>query len=331
MSSPHSRRMLLATLGALPGLGFQRTGRAQPATLPTRIVGAFDTLFAGPHEGRRAVHGNGLLVSGGFTPAPDAANWWRAPHLRGGEVPVLVRFSCFAAVPGLPENDPAASPRGMAVRFLLPDAEADIVAHSFNGFPAATPEEFLGFLGALASGPAGLEAFATAHPAARNFLDTPKPAPVSYATEEFFGVSALRFIGADGVRRAGRYRLVPAAGKAHLDAAAAALEAPDFLSRELPPRMARGEADFRLLLQLAGPGDRTDDGTRPWPEDRPLVELGRLRLRDMVPDGEARQRQLLFTPLNLVDGIEPGDDPMLLARTRAYRVSAERRLAPEAR
>jgi catalase len=331
MHSSRGRRALLASLGALPTFCAAASGRAQPASVPARIVGAFDTLFGGPQPRARAVHGNGLLVSGGFTPAPGAAEWCRAPHFAGGEVPVLVRFSCFAAVPGLPENDPAATPHGMAVKFLLPEGDTDIVAHAFNGFPAATPEEFLAFLGALASGPAGVERFAAAHPAARHFLDTPRPTPASFATESFFGVSALRFTGRDGVRRAGRYRLLPVAGPAHLDAAAAAQQPPDFLSRELLGRMAAGEAGFRLVLQLAGPGDRTEDGTALWPEDRPLVELGRIALREPAPEGAAAQERLLFTPLNLVDGIEPSDDPMLLARTRAYRISAERRMPAESR
>jgi catalase len=36
-------------------------------------------------------------------------------------VPVVVRFSDFAGVPSIPDTDPRASPRGMAIKFKLPD------------------------------------------------------------------------------------------------------------------------------------------------------------------------------------------------------------------
>ena len=121
--------------------------------------------------------------------------------------------------------------------------------------------------------------------------------------------------------RHGRYRVLPEAGLRHLDAAEAAARAPDFLGRELADRLSRGPARFRLLVQLAGEGDAVNDGTVPWPADRPAVELGTLSLRAMVPEPP----DLTFVPTNLVGGVAPSDDPLLLARTRAYRISAERR------
>ncbi|MDJ0389987.1 catalase [Roseomonas sp. E05] len=183
-------------------------------------------------------------------------------------MPVLVRFSNFAAVPGLPDGDPAASPRGMAIKFLLPDeVETDIVAHSYDGFPAATPEAFLAFLRALPD-PAALQALAAVSPAVRIFLDDPKPAPASYATEAYFGVNAFRFSNAAGEARLGRYRILPLAGLRHLNAEQAAARPAHYLATELRDRLIRSDAAFRLQVQLAGPGDPTDDGTRPWPQDR---------------------------------------------------------------
>ena len=179
---------------------------------PGQIVSAFDALFAGPHDAKRAVHGNGVLLEGSFVPNPNAARLSRAVHLTGGPVPVLVRFSDFAAIPGLPNGAPEASPRGMAVRFLLPDGgDTDLVLHSYDGFPAATPDDFLSFLRSLQN-PAARDAFAASHPAARSFLDAPKPTPTSYATEAYFGVNAFRFTNADGQSRYARYRVIPQAG-----------------------------------------------------------------------------------------------------------------------
>jgi catalase len=325
----HARRHVLASL--LAGLALPaalRPALGGEADTAGRIVGAFDGLFAGPHEGQRAVHAKGLLCEGTFTPTEAAARISRAAHFAGPGIPVLVRFSNFAAVPGLPDGHPAASPRGMAIRFLLPDgAETDIVAHSYNGFPAATPEAFLRFLRSLPDAGA-LAALAAAEPAVRDFLAHPKPAPASYASENFFGVTAFVFVDAEGRRRAGRYRIQPLDGAAWLTATEATAREADYLTAEMRTRLAAGPAGFRLLLQIAAPGDGTDDGSRPWPEDRPCIELGTLSLQRLAAHPDRERTDLRFVPTSLVAGIEPSEDPMLLARTLSYDISAERRARP---
>src|SRR6202022_882002 len=86
-----------------------------------------------------------------------------------------------------------------------------------------------------------------------------------------------------------------------------------------------GPVVFRLLLQLAGESDPTDDVTALWPADRPLVELGRLEVTGISPTGAADERRLVFDPTNLTDGIDLSADPILLARSAAYSISYERR------
>src|SRR5262245_44476236 len=106
-------------------------------------VDALNTLF-GSHPGFRAVHAKGLLCEGAFTPSVTAPSLSRAPHFQAA-VPVTVRFSNFTGIPNIPDSDPYANPRGLAIRFHLPDESGtDIVSHSFNGFPAGTVEEFIG-------------------------------------------------------------------------------------------------------------------------------------------------------------------------------------------
>ncbi len=66
----------------------------------------------------------------------------------------MVRFSIGTGVPTLPDAEPNASPHGIAIRFKLPDgSHTDIVSISANGFPMATPEDFLGSLQANAATP----------------------------------------------------------------------------------------------------------------------------------------------------------------------------------
>jgi catalase len=289
------------------------------------IVAAFDAIFAGPHAGMRAVHGQGVLCEGSFTASANAKSLSRAPHLQGTTVPVVIRFSNFASTPARADGDPSGSPRGMAIKFILPDGEdTDIVTHSYNGFPVSTPEDFLIFLKAVgAKDPGVLASFLATHAAAKAFIDAPKPAPVSFATEAFYGVDAFRFLNAAGVEQYGRYRIEPVLGQAHLSASEAAQRAPNFLSQDLAERLKVAPAEFRLLVQLPAPGDPIRDGSAAWAEDRPVLEIGTLTLRALAPQGS--QQPLFFTPLNLVSGIASSEDPLLVARTRAYRISLDRR------
>lgn len=300
--------------------------------LPVALVDALNKLSGGPHKGFRANHAKGVMVEGSFTPAPSAASLSKAPHF-AKRVTVLVRFSDTTGVPNLPDASPDASPHGMAIRFNIPGGgSTDIVSISANGFPVATPEDFLALLTAIAnSGPGAakptpVEQFLGSHPAALKFVTTPRPPPVSFATLAFYGVNAFKFTNAQGVSRFARYQIVPVAGEQHLSEADAAKAAPNYLIDELPQRIAQGAVKFRLLAQLAKEGDTITDGTVVWPADRELVELGTLSLTSTVKDQVSAQKGIMFNPLALQAGIEPSADPVLLARPPAYAVSYAHRL-----
>src|ERR1700720_924166 len=173
------------------------------------ILQQFDAIF-GLHPGFRPAHAKGILLSGTFTPSADAASLTRAPHMSRQSTPVTVRFSDSTGLPMLPDNDPNANPRGLAIRFHLGEhAHTDIVAHSTDGFPTRTGQEFLEFLRALAAGHP--ETFVGTHPKALEFVQAPKPTPTSFARETYFGVTAMRFTNQNGASRFGRYRIVPEA------------------------------------------------------------------------------------------------------------------------
>src|SRR5215217_962987 len=111
----------------------------------------------------------------------------------------------------------------------------------------------------------------------------------------------------------------------HIEAADAAKRDPDFLMKELPDRLQRGPVTFRLKAQLASPGDPTSDPSRPWPEDRRMVELGVLTLDRPARDSNEAEKALLYLPSQIPDGIELSDDPMVTIRTGAYAESFSRR------
>ncbi len=301
--------------------------------LSNDLLKEFDAIF-GLHPGFRPAHAKGTLLTGTFTPSPAAASLTRAPHITRDATPVTARFSNSTGLPLIPDNDPNANPRGLAIRFHLAEhVHTDIVSHSTDGFPTRTGQEFLEFLRALAaSDPAklagsALEKFLGSHPKALAFVQTPKPTPSSFARESFFGVTAFRFTNHEGSSRYGRYRLIPEAGTEHLDEATAKTKSADFLLNELAERIDKGPVNFQIAVQVANDKDVVDDATVHWPEDRRLVNLGKVALVKPVPDNELEQKQIIFDPIPRVDGIEPSDDPLLELRAAIYLLSGRRRRA----
>jgi catalase len=304
--------------------------------LSEKLLQQFETIF-GAHPGYRPAHAKGLLLTGTFTPFEEAASLTRAPHIARPSTPVTVRFSNATGLPAIPDGDPNANPRGMAIRFHLAErVHTDIISHSADGFPTRTGQEFLELLKAAAASansgqsPSPVEQFLAAHPKAAAFVQMPKPAPASFAKEKYFGVTAMRFIDKDGVARHGRYRIVPDAGVEHLDDAVAKTKAPNFLFDELKARIARGPISFQIWVQVADDHDVVDDATVHWPEGRRLVNFGKLVLTQEAADTLHQQKQIIFDPIPRVDGIEPSADPLLELRAAVYLLSGRRRrAAPE--
>ena len=286
------------------------------------LLAQLDAIF-GLHPGYRAAHAKGTMLSGTFTPSTEAPSLTRAPHATRSSTPVTVRFSDGTGLPSIPDNAPEANPHGLAIRFHLADrVHTDIVSHSTDGFPTRTGQEFLDFLRALATGDPS--AFLAAHPAALAFVQTPKPSPASFATEAYFGVTAFRFINQQGLVRYGRYRILPDAGVAHLDDAAAKSKGENYLFEELTRRLAAGPIRFHIVVQIASDSDTVNDATIHWPDDRPLVPFGAVELTAQAPDDEFHRR-IIFDPIPRVDGIEASDDPLLELRAAIYLLSGRRR------
>lgn len=306
----------------------------QDKSVVEQIVDAQTILAKGPYKGLRANHTKGIVVTGTFTPSASAASLTKAAHLQNTPSKVTVRFSNAGGVPTIEDTNPNANPRGIAIRFELPDGTiTDIVSFSVNAFPVSTPEAFLEFLNARIATkpdspkPTPVEKVVAASPSLQRFITLPKPLPVSFATQPYFGVNAFQFTNASGETSYARYRIIPLNGQESLTAEEIAKATPNYLFDELPLRLKKGEAKFRLVAQVAEKDDVINDATIVWPEDRKQVELGIISLQAPVADNAAAEKSLAFNPLILVDGIAPSDDPVLLARPGAYAVSVARRLA----
>ncbi|HNK14305.1 MAG TPA: catalase family peroxidase [Nitrospira sp.] len=320
----------LAAALAIPASVIAQEAPASQKSLAEQLVDAFNGVF-GVHPGMRANHPKGVVLEGTFSPAASAASVSKAAHLqqKKAPIPVTVRFSAGSGQPTVPDTNQM--PRGMAVKFSLPDgSKTDLVVLSFNGFPVATAEEFRDFLLAVAASgpdapkPTAIEKFLAAHPAAKNFVESPKPQPVSYATLPYFGINAFKFTNAKGAVTFGRYQLRPVAGEHFLTQEQLATMGPDYLSTEIRERVRRGPAKFTLLLQVAEKDDKVDDPSIAWPDSRKQIELGTIIITKAVVDSHTAEKKLLFMPGALVPGIEAAD-PMIAARSASYVVSLSRR------
>ena len=298
------------------------------------LVSTLQGIF-GHHAGYRPAHAHGALLTGSFTPTSRAAELSCAPHLTASSTPVTVRFSSSTGIPTIPDTDPNANPRGIAIRFHLPSdnnrrRHTDIIAHSTPHFPARTGAEFLEMLRAIAASgpdvpsPKPIEQFLAAHPAALAFVQAPKPSPASFATAEFYGLNAFKLVAADGTGTFVRYVVTPTLGLSHLDDADLAAKPPSYLFDALPGQV---PMSFHLRAQVALPSDPTDDVTQHWPDDREVVDLGTLTLDAVVPPDEAaaRQKHDIFDPTPRVTGVEPSADPIIDMRASVYLISGRQR------
>jgi catalase len=305
-------------------------GTLSNPVLAQQLLDAFDQL-QGVHPGFRPAHAKGLMCEGTFVPSAEAAKLTRAPHASAPSTPVTVRYSDSTGLPNIPDNDPNSSPKGIAVRFHLGEhAHTDIIAHSFDGFPVHTGEEFLEFLRAAAAAGAGkpeaIGAFLATHPNAKHFLETPKPLPTSFAREAFFARTAFKFTNAGGASRFGRFRIRPDAGTEYLSDKDAAAKSPDFLFEELGPRLSKQPVKLSVFVQMAEAGDDVADASTSWPASRKDIPFGTITLTTIVDHQEPERRKIIFDPVPRVDGIDPCD-PLTQVRADIYLLSGRRRRA----
>jgi catalase len=296
---------------------------------PQQAVDAANSYF-GKHPGFRALHAKGSLLKGTFTATDEARSLTRAAHMQGDAVPVTARLSNGSGNPNHPDYAP--DPRGLAVKFYLPDgSRTDIVAVSTPRFISRTPEGFVEMLAAQGSGVAAAWklplAFARHPEMVRNapaLAPSLRPPP-SYAAILYHGVHAFKWIDSAGGERFIRYTWRPEATEPKISLREARSRGRDYLREDLDQRLSGGPIRFTLEVQLAAAGDPTNDPSRAWPESRRRVRVGVLELTGRDTERETGDDVLVFDPTRVTDGIECSDDPVLLFRPKAYSESIARR------
>jgi len=301
-------------------------------TSPEQAVDAINAV-SGRHDGYRAAHAKGVLVTGTFTATPEAAALTRAAHMQGESTRVTARFSNGSGNPKGPDS--ARDGRGLAVKFYLPDdTRTDIVAVTLPCFFVNSPDDFVKFT--RAAKPIGNTEIPS--PALLLFLATHRSAwraaragmalkpPPSYANCRYNAIHSFRWADAGGGERWVRYSWLPEAGEESISSDEANRRGRNYLQDEMPDELAKTPMRFALQVQIAADGDPIDDATAVWPDDRETVAAGTLEITGMDTERERDPGDVLvFDPTRVTDGIELSDDPILRFRSPAYSVSVKRR------
>ena len=278
--------------------------------------------------GGHVTHPKGVILTGTFAATPRARELTRAVHMQGDPIRVTARFSNGFPDPALPDASEG-NPRGLAVKFYLPDGSTtDLVCQSWPVFPAPTPESFLGLLRAQVDGEAATEQFLADNPevaAAVAIVGSDSNAvnpPLTWATMLFNSMNAFKLVNADGAEQFVRWTLVPEKGEQALPEDQRATADHDYLFTgvldELPIR-------YTVMAQLARDGDTTTDASKPWPGNDDWVDMGTIEMTGPDTERERNGDILVNDPMRLTDGIEPSDDPILHIRTHVYSESVYRR------
>lgn len=299
-----------------------------------QIVDAANAVY-GSHPRSRALHAKGTWCEGTFTASDHAGELSRAAHYDGEPIPALIRFSNGSGDPS--SNDAAREARGMAIK-LRPEGgeETDLLATTARAFSNYTPEDFLEVLRLRKPDPETgrpdmekLGAYLGEHPemlpSVQSILGVGPPA--SFATLTYYSPHSYKLVSESGDGTWTRFRWRPEAGEEHLSDDEAQAKGRDYLRAELAERLADGPVRFDLVFQLPADDDPIDDPTAVWPDEREMLEAGRLKITAIVDDPEAGGDLVVFDPTRVIDGVELSDDVILHARPKAYSVSIERRVS----
>lgn len=343
MKKRHLLSFPLAAVAIAFGAWGYHAGGLAPVFSPSspsavQIVDEMEAAAGRAHPGFRRNHAKGLCITGRFESSGNAAEITQAAVLQRGSVPVIGRLSAAGGDPA--QADAHGMIRSMALSLTGADGQTWYTAmNSVPVFPVNTPQGLYEQLrasmpeyGGTGPDPQKMNAFKQAHPEIQPFEAwlADHPGSSGFDNTAYYSVNAFRMTNAQGQVRFVRWSMVPET--AYTPVSAAEADDPDFLAFGFTHRVARSPVRWHLMITLADPGDPTTDATLRWPEEqRRQIDAGVLVVDRQQPQIDGACRDIDFNPLALPPGIEPSDDPLLLAREAAYAESHKRRVEEEAR
>ncbi|GAA1085316.1 catalase [Nocardiopsis composta] len=286
----------------------------------------------------RVVHAKGAGAYGVFRTTNDVSEYTCADVFQPGrETPMLARFSTVAGEQGSP--DTWRDPRGFALKFYTRDGNYDLVGNNTPVFFMRDPQKFQDFIRSQKRDPrTGLRdntmqwdywslSPESAHQV--TWLMGDRGIPRTWRNMDGFSSHTYMWVNAAGRRVWVKYHFLTDQGNEFLtqdEADALAGEDADHHRRDLYAAIDRGEyPSWTLKVQVMPLEEAADyrfnpfDLTKVWPHgDYPLIEVGRMTLNRVPEDFFIHVEQAAFEPSNLVPGVGPSPDKMLLARMFSY-------------
>jgi len=286
----------------------------------------------------RVVHAKGGGAHGFFEVTEDVSQYCKADFLAPGKrTPLFLRFSTVAGELG--SADTVRDPRGFAIKFYTDEGNYDLVGNNTPIFFVRDPSKFQDFIHSQKRLPeTNLRSndmqwdFWTLSPESAHqvsFLMSDRGTPRSWRHMNGYGSHTFLWENEGGEKFWVKYHFKTVQGAENFtDAEAKALVAdePDFHIRDLYDSIANGDApEWRLEMQIMPFADAAEyrfnpfDLTKVWPhDDYPPVQVGRMVLDRNPENYFAEVEQAAFEPANLVRGIGPSPDKMLLGRLFSY-------------
>ncbi|MDJ0384183.1 catalase [Streptomyces sp. G-G2] len=286
----------------------------------------------------RVVHAKGAGAYGVFQVTNDVSQFTKADVFQPGRrTEMLARFSTVAGEQGSP--DTWRDPRGFALKFYTNHGNYDLVGNNTPVFFVRDPMKFQDFIRSQKRRPDnGLRDhdmqwdFWTLSPESAHqvtLLMGDRGIPKSYRHMNGYGSHTYMWVNGAGERFWVKYHFKTDQGIDFLTEDEAELIAgrnADHHRQDLFDSIAGGEPpSWTLKVQVMPFEDAADyrfnpfDLTKVWPHgDYPLIDVGRMTLDKNPEDYFIHIEQSAFEPSNLVPGIGPSPDKMLLGRLFSY-------------
>ncbi|MFF7411015.1 catalase [Streptomyces lydicus] len=296
----------------------------------------------------RVVHAKGSGAYGFFKVTNDVSQFTRADLFQPGKTTdMLARFSTVAGEQGSP--DTWRDPRGFALKFYTEDGNYDLVGNNTPVFFVRDTIKFQDFIRSQKRRPDnGMRDndmqwdFWTLSPESAHqvtWLMGDRGIPKTYRHMNGYGSHTYMWVNAGGQKFWVKYHFKTDQGI-------------DFLTQEEADRLAGTDGDvhrrdlyeaidggnapsWTLYVQVMPFDDAPDyrfnpfDLTKVWPHgDYPLIEVGRMTLNRNPEDFFVHIEQAAFEPSNMVPGIGPSPDKMLLGRLFSYADTHRYRIGP---
>jgi catalase len=297
----------------------------------------------------RVVHAKGSGAHGFFEVTEDVSQFTRADMFNGvgKKTPMIARFSTVAGELG--SADTARDPRGFALKFYTQEGNYDLVGNNTPVFFVRDPSNFQDFIHSQKRR-ADTDRrdnnmqwdFWTLKPESAHqvtILMSDRGTPRTFRHQNGYGSHTFMWINAGGERFWIKYHFKTDQGIENFTDAEAgemAAEDPDFHRADLWNAIRDGDAPtWTLKVQIMpfedAPSYRFNpfDLTKVWPHaDYPEIEVGRMVLDRNPQNYFAEVEQAAFEPANMVAGIGPSPDKMLLGRLFSYPDTHRYRIGP---